>query len=216
MKEQSFPCLTIKQINKKKRQHEPNHELGARKRVFFSLLRAGGDVSESHNGCRSRSWRLRRHIKTSVRQRQRQRRVSTKGFVIIIISHINSPRLINDLRRGCLKTKRVHAAAAAAGNDGLVWFVIYYFVEALRKTVTRGERERETENRGSYLLPPPSPGQMRLCRFSAPNTHQILLSGPSEPRIYGLRPAPAPRALAGVQRRSNKKSHFLKMSQQPS
>lgn len=183
-------------------------------RAFFSLLRAGGDVSESHNGCRARSWRLRRHIKTSVRQRQRQRRVSTKGFVIIIISHINSPRLINDLRRGCLKTKRVHAAAAA-GNDGLVWFVIYYFVEALRKTVTRGERERDGEQ-GELFTSPPSPGQMRLCRFSAPNTHQILLSGPSEPRIYGLWPAPAPRALAGVQRWSNKKSHFLKMSQEPS
>lgn len=65
-----------------------------------------------------------------------------KGFVIIIILHINSPRLINDFRRGCLKTKRVRAAAAA-GSDGLVWFVIYYFVEALRKTLMGRERDGE-------------------------------------------------------------------------
>lgn len=161
-------------------------------RAFFSLLRAGGDVSESHNGCRVRSWRLRRHIKTSVRQRQRQRRVSTKGFVIIIISHINSPRLINDLRRGCLKTKRVHAAAAA-GNDGLVWFVIYYFVEALRKTVTRGERERETENRVSYLLPPPPRGRCGCVAFlhqtptksssAARQSRGFMASGPPPPHV---------------------------------
>lgn len=67
--------------------------------------------------------------------------------------------------------------------------MIHSFVETLRKTGTKSRR--------SYLLSP-SPGPMRSCRPSAPNTHQILLCGPSEPRIYGLlRPAPAPRALAG-------------------
>lgn len=158
---------------------------------FFHCCGAGGDVSESHNGCRSRSWRLRRHIKTSVRQRQRQRRVSTKGFVIIIISHINSPRLINDLRRGCLKTKRVHAAAAAAGNDGLVWFVIYYFVEALRKTVTRGERERERRRTGGVIYFPPLPGADAVvslfCTKHPPNPPQRPV------RAEDLRPPTRPR-----------------------
>lgn len=54
---------------------------------------------------------------------------------------------------------------------------------------------KEQEELFAFSLPR---GPRRPCRSSAPNTHQLLLCGPSVPRIYGLlRPAPAPRVLAG-------------------
>lgn len=91
------------------------------------------------------------------------------------------------MRRGCLKTKRVHAAAATR-SDGLVRFVINYFVEALRKTVTG--RERETESRGSYLLPP-RPGADAVvslfCTKHPPNPPQRPV------RAEDLRPPTRPR-----------------------